>query len=323
MKSRLLAGVVGMVVFAGLVAGCGDDDDGGGGDTGAGLATICVGEEFSTRPDGLPGLQEAYGFEIPRDQVSAIEDAVVYTQVASGDTCNFGSVFATDGQIESLDLRLLEDDQMFFASYNPALNVRQEVLDANPDIAGMFTPVAEALETEVIQGLNAAVDAEGEDPADVARGFLEENDLLAEAEGVDLAGVQLTVGGKEFTEQLILGQITIQLLEAAGAEVSDQTSLGGSTVAREALESGEIDMYWEYSGTAWLTYLGNDTPVEGAEAQYNQVKEADAANGIVWLDPAPFDNTYAIAVRNNAGGELDGLQTISDLAALVNDGGGE
>ncbi|MBW3606575.1 MAG: hypothetical protein KY460_17040, partial [Actinobacteria bacterium] len=74
------------------------------------------------------------------------------------------------------------------------------------------------------------------------------------ADGTDLSGASLTVGSKEFTEQLILGQITIQALEAAGATVEDQTGLVGSTTVREALLSGEIDMYWEYTGTGWITH---------------------------------------------------------------------
>ncbi len=63
---------------------------------------------------------------------------------------------------------------------------------------------------------------------------------------VDLAGKTFTVGSKEFTEQLILGQITKLVLEDAGATVTDQTGLVGSPVVREALVSGDIDMYWEY-----------------------------------------------------------------------------
>ena len=63
------------------------------------------------------------------------------------------------------------------------------------------------------------------------------------AGGADLSGAEFTVGSKEFTEQLILGQITLQALEAAGATVNDQTGLAGTVAARKALEAGEIDMY--------------------------------------------------------------------------------
>jgi len=136
------------------------------------------------------------------------------------------------------------------------------------------------------------------------------------AAGVDLAGAEFTVGSKEFTEQLILGQITIQLLEDAGATVTDETGLVGSSVVREALAQGDIDMYWEYTGTGWITHLGNDTPIPGAQEQFDAVKEADAANDIAWLDPAPFNNTYAIAVASETATELE-IATMSDLAAYA------
>ena len=136
------------------------------------------------------------------------------------------------------------------------------------------------------------------------------------AGGVDLTGASFTVGSKEFTEQLILGQITIQTLEAAGATVTDQTGLVGSTVVREALVSGDIDMYWEYTGTGWINHLANETPVVGTEEQYVAVRDADAANDIVWLEPAPLNNTYAIAVASETATALS-LTSLSDLSAYV------
>ncbi|MBA3235558.1 MAG: glycine betaine ABC transporter substrate-binding protein [Chloroflexi bacterium] len=132
---------------------------------------------------------------------------------------------------------------------------------------------------------------------------------------MDLSGATFTVGSKEFTEQLILGQITKLVLEDHGATVDDQTGLVGSKVVREALVSGEIDMYWEYTGTGWITHLGNTTPVVGSQEQFDAVKEADAANDIVWVEPAPFNNTYSIALSNEKATEL-GVSKLSDLAAL-------
>jgi osmoprotectant transport system substrate-binding protein len=137
-------------------------------------------------------------------------------------------------------------------------------------------------------------------------------------EGVDLSGASFTVGSKEFTEQLILGEMTIQMLESAGASAADQTGLEGSVAARRALTAGEVDMYWEYTGTGWLNYLGYDEPIADPDEQYEEVRSEDLEqNDIEWLDPAPFDNTYAIAVRENAGDPLDGVETISDLADLA------
>ena len=133
----------------------------------------------------------------------------------------------------------------------------------------------------------------------------------------DLSGAELTVGSKEFTEQLILGEITIQALEAAGATVEDQTGLVGSDIVREALTSGDIDMYWEYTGTGWITHLGHDDAIPGEQEQYEAVAKEDLeANKIDWLEPAALNNTYAIAARDEAIEEF-GVQTLSELGEFA------
>jgi osmoprotectant transport system substrate-binding protein len=73
--------------------------------------------------------------------------------------------------------------------------------------------------------------------------------------------------------------------------------------------------YWEYTGTSWLAYLGNDKPVPGVQAQYDAVKAADGANGIAWLDGAAVNNTYAFAIRSEKAAEL-GVKSFSDVAKL-------
>lgn len=135
-------------------------------------------------------------------------------------------------------------------------------------------------------------------------------------EGFDLSDASFTVGSKEFTEQLILGHITRLSLEAAGASVNDEIGLQGSTTVRNALTSGDIDMYWEYLGTGWVTHLGNEEGIPGTDEQYEAVREADAENEITWLEPTPFNNTYAIAVSDENAERL-GVSTISDLGALI------
>jgi len=134
--------------------------------------------------------------------------------------------------------------------------------------------------------------------------------------GGALEGASVTVGSKEFTEQLILGQITVLALENAGAEVKDETGLAGSVAARAALEAGEIDMYWEYTGTNWLTYLKETKAIADSQKQYDAVKKAEVANDIELLDPAPANNTYAFAVRSESAAEF-GVEKISDFKELV------
>lgn len=135
----------------------------------------------------------------------------------------------------------------------------------------------------------------------------------------DLEGVTITVGSKEFTEQQVLCEITAQSLESVGATVKRECGMSGSATVRSALESGAIDMYWEYTGTGWITHLGETDPITDPAALYEWVNEADQdQNGITWLDPSPANNTYAIAVATELGEEL-GISTISEYAALAND----
>lgn len=135
------------------------------------------------------------------------------------------------------------------------------------------------------------------------------------SQGDELEGLTGEIGAKDFSEQFILAHLTAQLLNAHGADVEANTKLVGSANVRQALENDQFLGYWEYTGTSWITYNGNTSPVQGAEAQFEATKEADAANGIAWLDPAPLNNTYAFAIRADKAEEL-GVKTLSDVAAL-------
>ena len=132
-----------------------------------------------------------------------------------------------------------------------------------------------------------------------------------------LDGAELTAGSKEFTESIVLSQITAKALEDAGASVQDQTGISGSATVREALESSEVDFYWDYTGTGWVNILGNTTE-DVPDDLYDAVSEADAENGIAWLEPAPFENTYRIAVKQDFAQKND-LTTMSDAAKFIAD----
>jgi osmoprotectant transport system substrate-binding protein len=133
-------------------------------------------------------------------------------------------------------------------------------------------------------------------------------------QGID--GAQISVGSKNFTEQLILGKIAVIALRTAGFDVVDRTNIPGSVPARKGMTSGQIDMEWEYTGTAWLSYLGRSKPIPDPDAQYEAVRKADLAHGLTWLPPAPMNNTYAFAVRSSAVPELGGISSLSDLAKV-------
>jgi len=118
------------------------------------------------------------------------------------------------------------------------------------------------------------------------------------AHEVDLSGQTYVVGSKEFDEQLLLCRMTIALLQSAGAGVVDRCDTRGSDTVRSALTSGSIDMYWEYTGTAWRIYLRQEARLTDPDELFTAVHDADAANGVSWL----------------------GVRTISDLARLVRSG---
>ncbi|MYW05382.1 glycine betaine ABC transporter substrate-binding protein [Streptomyces sp. SID3343] len=131
-----------------------------------------------------------------------------------------------------------------------------------------------------------------------------------------LDGKTLTVSSKEFSEQLVLGEIAGLALKVAGANVIDKTNIKGSIGAREALKKGSVDLYWEYTGTAWINYLGHTTPITDPQQQWEAVARQDLSNHIVWLPPAPLNNTYAFA-GTQANMRRYALNTLSDVAVLA------
>jgi len=152
---------------------------------------------------------------------------------------------------------------------------------------------------------------------------------------------EVSVGSKDFTEQIILGELSSLLLEEAGYSVNRQLNLGGSAVVHQALLSGEVDVYTEYTGTGLLAILELPLPEAGAEASpmasptaagatpvagggladmvYQTVAAEYASQfNLVWLDPLGFNNTYVLCVRPETATEL-GLTTISDLVGQEGD----
>ncbi|WP_294565419.1 glycine betaine ABC transporter substrate-binding protein [uncultured Arthrobacter sp.] len=129
-------------------------------------------------------------------------------------------------------------------------------------------------------------------------------------------GAELTVTSKNFTEQLILGKISVLAAAAAGFDVTDLTNVPGSQPVRELLVSGDADLTIEYTGTAWLTFLNQSEGIPDKEKQWQAVHDADLANNLTWGRPAPLNNTYAIAVRTEAVKALGGISKLSQIAGL-------
>lgn len=135
---------------------------------------------------------------------------------------------------------------------------------------------------------------------------------------VSAASAEVTVGGKNFTEQLLMAEMTTQLLEAHGFDVDKNDGMG-STVLRKAQVNGQIDVYWEYTGTSLITYNKGSAEGKSAEETIKEVRKLDREQGLTWLKCSKANNTYALAVKEGAEATAD-IQSLSDLAAAYNDG---
>lgn len=128
-------------------------------------------------------------------------------------------------------------------------------------------------------------------------------------------GSALTITSKNFTEQIVLGKIAVLAAKAAGFDVTDLTNVPGSVPSRQLMLSGGADMAWEYTGTAWLAYLGNSRGIPDQQEQWQAVRDADLANGLTWLAPSPLNNTYAFA-KVSGNPKFDQVTKLSDLANI-------
>ncbi|MCK4514559.1 MAG: ABC transporter substrate-binding protein [Spirochaetaceae bacterium] len=132
----------------------------------------------------------------------------------------------------------------------------------------------------------------------------------------------IVVASKIDTEGALLGSMIVHLLEDAGFEVVDSTEFGTTDIIRRAIFNDEIDIYPEYTGNGGFFFSGTESSLwQNATTAYQTVKEHDfRENNIVWLQPAPANNTWAIAIRQDVA-QAEGLVTLEDFAAFVNAGG--
>jgi osmoprotectant transport system substrate-binding protein len=131
----------------------------------------------------------------------------------------------------------------------------------------------------------------------------------------------VSIGGKQFTEQLILSNISKHLLESKDFEVDSKIPVGGNTANHKALTNDRVDHYWEYTGTGWNYHLGNtDQKIRDPQKIHEKVDEAyQEEYGIEWLQTAEFNNTYVVTA-NPQWQEETGVTTMSELTEYVNSG---
>ncbi|MBT2775123.1 ABC transporter substrate-binding protein [Halomonas sp. ISL-60] len=135
------------------------------------------------------------------------------------------------------------------------------------------------------------------------------------------ANEPVVVSSKIDTEGSVLGELIIQTLERHDIATENRLQLGGTSVVRTALEAGEIDLYPEYTGNGAFFFDMADSPVwNNADKAYETVRDRDAKQGLIWLQPASANNTWAMSIREDVATENE-LVSLDDLAAYLADGG--
>lgn len=144
--------------------------------------TICADPEFFSRDDGLQPALAHYGLKLgenlPRSNIKLMDQGAMFQALADGQ-CKVGEVMSTDGRIMALHLATLEDDKGYFPNYAVAPVIATAKLRESPAIAEVFSRITPKLTTKALQRMNAAVDVEGEDPANVAAKWLQSQGLVA------------------------------------------------------------------------------------------------------------------------------------------------
>ena len=133
--------------------------------------------------------------------------------------------------------------------------------------------------------------------------------------GTGIAADKVVVASKIDTEGALLGNMIILMLEANGITTENKTEFGPTPMVRKAIAAGQIDIYPEYTGNGAFFFSMADSPLwKDASKGYEKVKELDMReNNVVWLTPAPANNTWAVAIRMDISNS-EGVKTLEDFA---------
>lgn len=278
----------------------------------AGFAT-----EFMAMSEGYPGLQRTYGLQL---NTVVMQSGLMYDalHVKAVDVI---SGFSTDGRIREYRLVTLADDRRHFPAYDAGITVRQDVLDRHPELQAVLEKLSGKFTDASMIELNYRVDVLKQSPGSVAREYLDSLGLLRTPRPNPSGTIR--IGSKIFTEQYILAEMIARLIAGyTSLQPEVKTGLGGTKICFDALNSGAIDLYPEYSGTGLEVILQQknllrDSLDNNQQKLYAYVKQAYGQKfRIRWLPPLGFNNTYALLMRREQANAL-GIRTITDLKRIV------
>ncbi len=273
--------------------------------------------EFMERADGYPGLQAAYDFSLPTQEM---EIGLMY-QALKSEKVDVISGFSTDGRIRAYDLRVLDDDQNYFPPDYAAPLVRQATLRQFPQLRKLFGQLADAISAEAMMEMNFEVDQNKRSPREVAQEFLQQQDMATTVK--KQGDPDLVIGSKNFTENFILAELFTLLIEGGSdLTVELKQGFGGTKLLMDAIKIGAVDLYPEYTGTVLLVMLQPpsatvDSLIGNKDRVYDYVqREVQEQFALTWLPPLGFNNTTALMMREVQAAQL-GIETVSDLKRYV------
>ncbi len=273
--------------------------------------------EFMEREDGYPGFTKAYGFTL---NTREMEIGLMYEALRNKNV-DVISGFSTDGRIKAYDLRVLKDDQDYFPPYYAAPLVREATLEKYPQLKNVFDRLAGKISEDAMRQMNYEVDQNKKSPREVAEAFLKEAGLKTVPKKTGTP--DLVVGSKSFTENFILAEMFTLLMESySNLTVDLKQGFGGTKLLMDAIKTGSIDVYPEYTGTGLLVLLQPEKQVVDSlsgdkEKVYDYVKrQSEERFGLTWLQPLGFNNTTAMMMREQQATKAN-IQSISDLKRYV------
>lgn len=302
----LLAAVT--LTFCLIAAACGDDSD-----SSASSSAPAASSPADSTASSSPSDSSATG----------TAPAIVFKPLDAGGPLTTGALengdidiallFSSQGIIAQNGWVILADDKKLQPVDNLVPVVRTEIA-STPGVSEALNQISAALTTEELSKLNLEVDVDKKDPADVAKEYLTEKNIIGEANGSDgLAGVKVTVGSANFSEQEIVANMYALILQNNSADVTTKFQLGSREVVAPALENGDIDVYPEYVGS-YLTFLGG-TPTSDLDETVTALRAAAEPKGITVLEPSPADDINALVVTKETADKYS-LVNISDLTTV-------
>ena len=257
--------------------------------------------------------------EIPTAQLATTPTDEVLSQLIENQ-CQFAVAQSLDPQAVALGLQPLPDLQSRFPVFSLSPVLRQDLLAQYPELRSLFaqlngaldTPTFSLLKAQVELGLDGVRQTGDEETAEqVARRWLTKI-------GLNGNRPTIAVGSRDFTEQFLLAHLSIALLQEAGWNVIDRTGLGGTNTGYDALKNGEIDLLWEYTGTALANFHQVDPLPTDPDEALLLARSLDEPNNLNWLASGLFNDTYTLMINPALLPIADQLVTIDDLATYMN-----